>query len=332
MTHEFETILNAYYSRQSKAVMATLVDVSGSSYRGPDARMLVFEDGSMTGALSGGCVEKEIRRQSAGVFLEGTPLMMVYDGRYRLGCEGVLRILLEPFAPPEDLLPAFKKHLPSRNPIEIKTYHPGRTGPAPKAGSILHLTAGQFPFQTHAELEQNAACLHTTMNPKFRLLVFGGEHDTIPLSRAALDLGWETWIIHPPEVALSRENYPEGTQFLSAAPGHVPLPIDGFTAVVLMSHNYARDLQGLCTLADTFPCYVGLLGPGKRREKLMHDLFERKPDIATAFLDLIHGPAGLNLGAVTPEEIALSIVAEILAVSREKKPIPLKEKMGRIHQ
>ncbi len=85
--------------RVNKAVLASVVALEGSSYRRPGVRMLLLEDGHMTGAVSGGCVEKEIFRQSESVFRTGIPKMMTYDGRYRLGCEGILYILLEPFRP-----------------------------------------------------------------------------------------------------------------------------------------------------------------------------------------------------------------------------------------
>ena len=111
MTHEFKQIVQKYQTEKQhgvKCVLATVVFLEGSSYRRPGVRMLITENKEMTGAVSGGCVEKEVLKQAASVFLTGMPKVMTYDGRYRLGCEGILYILLEPFNPSEDMIHAFE--------------------------------------------------------------------------------------------------------------------------------------------------------------------------------------------------------------------------------
>jgi len=110
MIHELKKIINAYEAAKRKdisCVLATVVALDGSSYRRPGVRMLLQEDGKMIGAVSGGCVEKEILRQATAVFNSKVPKIMTYDGRYRLGCEGVLYILLEPFEPDTNFLKSF---------------------------------------------------------------------------------------------------------------------------------------------------------------------------------------------------------------------------------
>ena len=100
MTHEFKQIVEATLLNQTsniKSVLATVVDLDGSSYRHPGVRMLLSSNGDMVGAVSGGCVEKEVLQRAQSVFKTGKSKIMTYDGRYRLGCEGVLYILLEPF-------------------------------------------------------------------------------------------------------------------------------------------------------------------------------------------------------------------------------------------
>ena len=98
-----------------------------------------------------------------------------------------------------------------------------------------------------------------------------------------------------------------------------------------MSHNFANDLKYLLELKDSKPAYIGILGPTKRREKLLSQFIEYCPEIDDAFIEGIHGPAGLNIGAETPQEIAISIISEILSVVRNQVPMSLKEKTGRIH-
>ena len=110
MTHEFKQIIKAYFDAKSKglkSVLATVVALDGSSYRKPGVRMLILENDTMIGAVSGGCVEKDILRQAQSVFQSGQAKMMTYDGRFRLGCEGVLYILIEPFEPNEDCIISF---------------------------------------------------------------------------------------------------------------------------------------------------------------------------------------------------------------------------------
>ena len=93
MTHEFKYIVNQAYKNQQngfKNVLATVVYLEGSSYRKPGVRMLIAENGEITGAVSGGCVEKEVVRRAQSIFASGVPKVITYDGRYRLGCEGIL--------------------------------------------------------------------------------------------------------------------------------------------------------------------------------------------------------------------------------------------------
>jgi len=98
-----------------------------------------------------------------------------------------------------------------------------------------------------------------------------------------------------------------------------------------MSHNFAKDLLYLQAITNYNPVYIGLLGPAKRREKLLSALIEYNPEVSNVFLDNVRGPAGLNLGSETPEEIAISIIAEILSIIRNQKPISLQDKKGAIH-
>jgi len=98
-----------------------------------------------------------------------------------------------------------------------------------------------------------------------------------------------------------------------------------------MSHNYANDLKYLLELKDTKPAYLGLLGPSKRREKLLSQFLEYCPEVDESFIETIFGPAGLNIGAETPQEIAISIISEILSVVRQQTPMSLKEKRTGIH-
>src|SRR3990167_2530878 len=140
MTHELKKIIQAFLAAQEKglsAVLATVVYLEGSSYRRPGVRMLILEDGTMVGAVSGGCVEKEVRRQSETVFRTRQPKIMTYDGRYRLGCEGILYILIEPFVPGEPFLASFETAVKKRENFTISSYYQLTEGVTEGLGSMV---------------------------------------------------------------------------------------------------------------------------------------------------------------------------------------------------
>ena len=163
-------------------------------------------------------------------------------------------------------------------------------------------------------------------------MIFGAEHDAVQLCLLASYNGWEVTIISGPLESKTIENFPGATAFYSVSPDTLELnSIDEETAIVVMSHNFANDLKYLLELKDTKPAYLGLLGPSKRREKLLSQFIEYCPDVEDSFIENIYGPAGLNIGAETPQEIALSIISEILSVVRQQAPMSLKEKRSGIH-
>ena len=98
-----------------------------------------------------------------------------------------------------------------------------------------------------------------------------------------------------------------------------------------MTHSISKDVQYLLELTEKRPAYIGLLGPAHRRERLIEQVLEFKPETDDTFIDLLRGPAGINIGAISAEEIAISIIGEILAVTRSAQLISLKDKSGAIH-
>lgn len=338
MTHELKKIIAGCIVNQQKglkSVLATVVALDGSSYRRPGVRMLIAEDGTMTGAVSGGCVEKEVVLQAQSVFKINRARIMTYDGRYRLGCEGILYILLEPFDITEDLQKQFFRNFRERKSFQINSYYLKEEITSSEMGSEVHFADGTkaafSKFQDRKE-DSELSVFSQEMPPLFKLLIVGSEHDAVQLCQTASLLGWEVHILASPNDPRTTANFPGAEEVLHVTPeGAGMLDIDKETAVVLMNHNYATDLRFLLAIKDKDPVYLGLLGSVKRREKLFHELIEYHPDISDSLLDKIHGPAGLNIGAETPQEIAVSIISEILTVVRNKKAIPLREKSGKIH-
>ncbi len=335
MTHELKKIIQAFKTAKAKklkTVLATVVALEGSSYRRPGVRMLIREDGRTMGAVSGGCVEKEIILQTQSVFSDGIPKMMTYDGRYRLGCEGILYILIEPFEPESLFFKAFDGMLQKRHPFQITSYFSKTEGSNQAYGSIFRFNGKEIPVRPSLRTDPSVECFEQQLQPCFKLIIVGAEHDAVQLCLFASLTGWEVTIIAAASEEKEITDFPGAEKFMAVEPEMLSTEdIDEHTALMIMTHSYVRDLKYVLAYKDTHPAYLGLLGPSRRRERLLGDFIERHPEVSDAFIDNIHGPAGLNIGAETAQEIALAIIAEILSVTREKKPMMLKNKTGRIH-
>ncbi|MDD7915870.1 XdhC family protein [Polaribacter sp. MSW5] len=160
----------------------------------------------------------------------------------------------------------------------------------------------------------------------------GGEHDAVKLCKVAATLGWEIDVITSAKDSKQLKDFPGANSVIGNTPETIEFTnIEENTAIVIMNHSYVQDLKYVIELAKHNPRYIGILGAPKRRERLFNELFEFVPDIAYEFLDHIYTPAGLHIGAQTPEEIAVSIVAEILSVIRKKEPFSLRKINGKIH-
>jgi xanthine dehydrogenase accessory factor len=341
MTHEFKNLIQDYIVAKSikqNVVLATVVDLDGSSYRRPGVRMLIREDGKISGAVSGGCVEKEVFRQAQSVFETGSPRLMTYDGRYRLGCEGILYILIEAFNPDPVILEKFQESIEERRSFHIKTVYSKAEGEQALSGSmIIFGDSEKHPFSSKIPLVKASGkdllSFEQEMKPPFKLFIFGTEHDAVQLTHFSNRTGWEVTVVGSIKDPKSLEDFPGAKEILHLEASEIPtsIKVDNTSAIILMAHSYVTDLKHLMALKDSRPAYIGLLGPGKRREKLLNEFIEQQPDIEEDFLDVIHGPAGINIGAETPQEIAISIISEILSVIRNQKPMQLKDKKGRIH-
>lgn len=337
MTHEFKNIVAEALSAKSKglkSVLASVVALDGSSYRKPGVRMLILENGEMIGAVSGGCVEKEILLQSETAFNTGKAKMMTYDGRYRLGCEGILYILIEPFCPNESFVDAFHECLKNRNEFEIQSYFDKKIGESFGICSFVKIDNQSFSISGE-NIEGNIKSLSVfkqNMPPCFKLLIIGSEHDAVQLCKYATLTGWEVTIVTGASEAKTIKNFPGAQALVSSTAETLDTSlIDNQTAVVLMTHNFANDLRYLVALKDTSPNYIGVLGPAKRREDLLSQCIEYCPEIADEFLGLIHGPAGLDIGSVTPQEIAISIISEVLTFTRKRTSKPLSKLREKTH-
>ena len=173
------------------------------------------------------------------------------------------------------------------------------------------------------------------LEPPLRLVVCGAGHDAVPVVHAAAQLGWRVTVVDEREAFLTAERFPEASDLL-----HVERPelaastvgVDHRTNVMVMSHNYLRDKEYLRGFLGSGLPYVGMLGPRARTERLLGELRAEGVEPTAEDLEAIHGPAGLDVGSDSPEEIAAALVAEILAVRRDRGAGFLRERQGPIHE
>lgn len=254
--------------------LATLVRAYGSSYRRPGARMLICLDGVTIGSLSGGCLEEEVAARAREVMRSGRPELLKFDTRLRFGCNGTIEVFVE--RAEQSFLSELAAHMDDRRSCRAVTIFEGNGD----LGSCI-----VFPESIPA-----ANAFIQKIEPPIQLIIFGEGPDSSSLRIFAETLGWQ--II---EVEQATE---------------LPSILDDRMAAVVKSHNYGRDFAALRHLFARPLRYVGLLGPRRRRDQLLHALLDEG-----ILLDAeLFAPAGLDLGAETPEEIALAIVAEIQSV------------------
>jgi len=290
-------IIDEFKKRPAQPLaLATLVRVEGSSYRRPGARMLICEDGRRAGSLSAGCLEDEVALRAREVFQTGEPTIVSFDTRRRFGCAGKIDIFIEPVS--ENFLRDLAHNLAARRVCFVITEFGEKS-----AGSRVGRT--EPPDRNYAQERENE--LIEQIHPPIRLLIVGDGPDNRPLLSLGNLLGWEVVELVDPNL-------------LSIDP-------DDWMAAIVKSHNYGRDFAALEKLLPMNLRYVGVIGPRKRRDQLMNHLLDLGVTANAGFF----APAGLDLGTETPEEIALSIVAEIQRVFATGSGESLRERKISLH-
>ncbi|MCW1884993.1 XdhC family protein [Luteolibacter flavescens] len=294
--------------RGGQLALATLVAREGSSYRQPGARMLIAEDLSFSGSLSGGCLEEGIANTARKVFSDGTPQRMVIDTRPHFGCPGKLHVQVEEIA--HELIGWIESELRERR-------------------SLLLVTDAR---STRIAAGETSDLLEKVVPPP-RLVAVGWTPDMEPLLGFAAALGWERhrvlrdqrMIAETPRVA------GESVRVLAAEEMTAHFAPDAATAVLVMTHHLATDLSFLREILPAGYGYVGLLGSKRRRETLLAELGElgllEDPEVT----ERLHAPVGLDLGGHHPATISLAIAAEIQAVLAGAGGGFLRDKTGTIH-
>jgi xanthine dehydrogenase accessory factor len=291
---DIHDILREFKKRRDEVfALATLVRVKGSSYRRAGARMLICQDGNTVGSLSGGCIEEEVAFRAHDVLMTSQPEIISFDTRRRFGCHGQIEIFIERCS--ETFLSELTGALGTRRSCLVSTNFEGK-----KLGSRVVKIENDYE-QEHEET------FGQKIHPPLRLLIFGEGLDSAPLFTFSELLGWEA------------------IEVIDA--GSFPLEPDKWTAAIVKSHNYGRDFAALQKLLPLNLRYVGLIGPRQRRDQLLNELLDIGVSINAGFF----APAGLDLGAETPEEIALAIISEIQRVFGRGCGESLRERKVAIH-
>ncbi|MFZ9981675.1 MAG: XdhC family protein [Cyclobacteriaceae bacterium] len=368
---EIKAILEMYHASESrgmKKALATVVHVRGSSYRRPGARMLVLEDGSITGAISGGCLENDALRKARLAMATDAPRLVVYDTSneedasigVQLGCNGVITVLFESLSDEKDpKITLLENILKTREPSAVVTMfygekqdqHPG-TCVVINSNEYFSVVFPDLNFEKLRELaarslreqcslnfklpDRNGKELNTLVEfipPPVSLVIAGAGNDAVPLIRIADTLGWDSQIVDGRHTHLSSGRFPPACQIRLAKPEQVLETIqpDSWTAFVLVTHNYQYDKDLLKYLLPLNVPYIGILGPKKKMERMLWELREEGTEITEEMLMKVFGPTGLEIGAEHPSEIALSVMAEIQAVINRKAGGFLRNKTDVIH-
>ncbi len=350
---EINQILKTYQKwdlSQQKTALATVIHVEGSSYRRTGARMLVLESGQWIGGISGGCLEGDALRKAKNAMVQSKPTIVTYDTREEdahqigvgLGCNGLIQVLIAPLKPDDE-----------RNPLEIlKNCVDDRkanillTITKVEGGFRQFLGTGdmfrfedtksflnEFPNteisdlilnEIESTIKKQKSQMFSHCNPEkgnleifveylppaTHLILFGGNYDIYPFAKLAKEIGWKVSIVANPQ-KLDKSAFSIADAVISNKTGEVTS--DEHTAWVLMAHDYKTDFNNLKKALEFKASYIGVLGPKKRFDKMITSLAEEGLELSENQMARIHAPVGLDIGATSPEEIAISIIAEIRA-------------------
>ena len=365
---EISDVLAAIESLSAKGermALATIVAVRGSTYRRPGARLLVPEEGSPVGNISGGCLEGDVADMARVVMRDGRARLAGWDltadddavWGLGLGCNGAIEVFIEPAEKAAEVAGALREALEDEHPISVVTVlesaHAGvdpggrlvvrPDGPAEgslgdeeidaKALDVARTLLAEERSEVRTLIEGVRAFVEV-LDPPVRLVLCGAGHDAIPLVRAASVLGWHVTVVDDRPAFLNRQRFPEAKAFVAVedpADAAKAASVDERTFAVVMTHNFLRDKEYVRSLLGSPAAYVGMLGPAARTERLLMELREETVEIDEGQRGRIHGPAGLDLGGEGPEEIAQAIVGEIVAVKRGRAGGFLRDRPGPIH-
>ncbi|KHF41387.1 XdhC family protein [Halalkalibacter okhensis] len=336
--------------------LATVIQVEGSSYRHEGAKMLFLANGNQYGLISGGCLEEDLRIRANEVMKDKKPETITYDLQSEddlgwgqgAGCNGKIKVLLEPIEWTEisankssswaPVLEAFEmgeevisvrevtgEKMKSRLFFTKAGKVLGEQGPVEKdrllSRDVIRFYQENRIFDYQMNLELNTQFLFELHESKDTIFIFGAGPDVEPVVKRAAEFNFLPVVIDPRESRCKAEFFPDAIHCIQEHPEHFlksrSIPLNSY--ILIMTHSFVRDKSILAFFSQHRPKYVGILGPKKRTERLMHPMPVPK---------WIHSPIGVDIDAEGAEEISLSIVGELIKVRNKKRVLNKQRKKG----
>jgi xanthine dehydrogenase accessory factor len=340
--------------------VATVLRVEGSSYRRPGARMLISVNGRVAGSVSGGCLEKAVIGQGQQALFDGKARLLSFDTTDQddlaygssLGCQGKIWIGVEVLAAGkvwslEKIVETVRRR---REPAAIITEIGGSAESVTCESNAVFEDTVPDDESLSASLRGDVAEVLGTrktrfvgaetvgshliewLGPPVALLLLGGGLDVPPMVNLASALGHEVTVIDRRPEFTAPENFPGAHRVITAKPHQIAAHLrpDSRMAAVIMNHHYDTDRDVLAALLPLGLPYIAMLGPKLRTERILAELIAEGHDVSMVE-SALHGPAGLDIGAETPEQIALAILAEIQATLAGRDGAKLRRRNAPIH-
>lgn len=366
---EIKAIIKAYNVIEpgTHAALATVVRVTGSSYRRTGARMLVLDNGSWTGGISGGCLEGDALKRARLAINNSRATLITYDTTdddphqigVGLGCNGVIDVLFTPLDidnknNPVEILKSCVKASRDTHTLLTITRLEGDWSNV-QAGSVIKYTGPdsleilnspdlkkqindkvtlQIAESKSAPAQFTAArnvieIFIEILPPEIHVILMGHQYDVYPVSRLLKELDWRVSVCGDvlkinPQIRFYADAIVAPSEFAN-------LIIDEHTAVILMAHDYKTDKNNLTRALSTPASFIGMLGPKVRSEKIWKELAEEGNELRGIDMERIYAPVGLDIGAINPEEIALSLAGGIKAAFSKRNGGFLKFRTTPIH-
>jgi xanthine/CO dehydrogenase XdhC/CoxF family maturation factor len=369
---EIKSIIAAYDKidqASTSAALATVVRVEGSSYRRTGARMLVMDNGEWVGGISGGCLEGDALKRARVAISKSVATLITYDTTegddYQigvgLGCNGIIDVLFTPldFSDKNNPVEILKTCVKAGRQTHVLITITNLKGDwdAITTGEVINYSGEKSLVAFENELVENqlASVIAILLSegksapkkieatdgrmievfieilpPEINVVIMGYQYDVYPLGRLIKEIGWRVTIVANPQKI--NTGIAAITDAVVATEKFSSLHIDEHTVILLMSHDFKTDKKNLVTALTTNTIYIGMLGPKDRSQKIWAELEEEGFVISPQDGNRIYAPMGLDIGAITPEEIALSLLAEVRAVFSSRKGGCLRLRAASIHE
>lgn len=350
-----------------KTVLATVVNVHGSSYRRTGARMLILENGFWFGSVSGGCLEGDVINKASEIFKNGKTQLFKYDTRQNAknsfgmgyGCNGLLEILLEPISYHENNSAyTVLKQISTESELQgLSTVFFSEDESIIGLGEQLHssglnfiankdlteqvkidlklvVESGEAKSKTYKVDGKKVKVFHEVFQPNINILIYGAVFHVVPFIRIANEMGYNIHVTDSFEPIQPVWNFPNAEEITILEKDKVDVIIKNTPnlAVVFLTHNFFYIKEELPKVLKSDSPYIGILGSRKKTQKILKEAQVNNEHYSASELAKIHYPIGLDIGANTPEEISLSIVAEIKSFFSGRSGEPLKKFDGYIHK